>query len=148
MMARQGAHHCPFPHDIANNRPRLGVSLLRPSPNPRPLLDLLGLNDQELQEQMAKSHSYAFNMGHGHIIAFQKYKEAAKALMERNLPEVLFDKQTKVVFLPECHLPKMPRLVDFRRYVAKKKSFTDSALKFLGIKKGHRGHFQCYRRLG
>ena len=75
-------------------------------------------------------------MGHGQIIAFLNYKEAAKALMARNLPEVLFDKQTKVVFLPECHLPKMPRLVDFGRYVAKKKSLTDAALKFLGIRKG------------
>ena len=64
-MAQQRAH-CPFPHDIVS-RLRLGVSLLRPSPNPRSLLDLLGLNDQELQEQMAKSHSYAFNMGHGQI---------------------------------------------------------------------------------
>ena len=66
-MAQQRAH-CPFPHDIVS-RLRLGVSLLRPSPNPRSLLDLLGLNDQELQEQMAKSHSYAFNMGHGQITA-------------------------------------------------------------------------------
>ena len=105
MMARQVAPHCPLPHDIANNRPKLGAYLLRPSPNPRPLLDLLGLKDQELQEKMAKSHAYAFNMGHGQIIAFLNYKEAAKALMKRNMPEVLFDKQTKVVFLPQAHLP-------------------------------------------
>ena len=52
---------CPFPHDSIDGSPNLRVSLLIPSPAPRPLLDLLGVNDQELQEQMAKSHPYAFN---------------------------------------------------------------------------------------
>ena len=69
---------------------------------------------------MAKGHPYAFNMGSGNIIPYQNYH--VKMLMERNMPEVLLHKQIKVVFLPECHLPKMPRLVDFGRYVAKKKS--------------------------
>ena len=64
-MVQQRAKHCPFPHDIDSGRPRLRVSLLVPSPNPRPLLDLLGDTDQELQEKMAKGHPYAFNMGSG-----------------------------------------------------------------------------------
>ena len=63
-MARQGSH-CALPHKIATNRPRLRVSLLTLSPTPQPLLDLLGVDDQELQDQMAKGHPYAFNMGSG-----------------------------------------------------------------------------------
>ena len=128
--------NCALPHERVSGKPNLRVSFLSPSTTPRPLLDLLGVTDQELQEQMAKGHPYSFNMGRGNIIPYQKYHKAVKMLMERNMPEVLLHKQIKVVFLPECHLPKMPRLVDFKRYVAKKKSFTDSALKFLGIRKG------------
>ena len=56
---------------------------------------------------MAKGHPYAFNMGHGK--SFQDYKEAANALMERNMSAVLHNKQTGVVFIPESHLPKVPR---------------------------------------
>ena len=48
---------------------------------------------------MAKGHGYGFNMGHGKIIPFKDYKEAAEALMERNFPEILHDRQTKVVFI-------------------------------------------------
>ena len=59
-MAQQGVQHCPMPHDIATKPPRLGVSLFTLSPNPRPLLDLLGGNDQKLQEQMAEGHPYVF----------------------------------------------------------------------------------------
>ena len=124
-MAPQGSH-CPLPHEIATNRPKLGVSLLKPSPNPRPLIDLLGVNDQELQEQMAKGHPYVFNMGSGKTIAYQNYQEAAKALMERNMPEVLHDRQTKVVFMPESHLPKMPRMVDINRFEARKKMIREN----------------------
>ena len=97
-MAQQRAKHCPFPHDIASGRPRLGVSLLLPSPNPRPILDLLGSTDQELQEHMAKGHPYEFNMGHGKV--FKDYKQTANALMERNMSAVLHNKQTGVFFIP------------------------------------------------
>ena len=72
-MAQQRAKHCPFPHDVASGRPRLGVSLLLPSPNPRSILDLLGSTDQELQDHMAKGHPYEFNMGHGK--SFKDYNE-------------------------------------------------------------------------
>ena len=112
-MARQ-AQHCPIPHDVANNRPRLGVSLLSPSPNPRPILDLLGVSDQALQEQMAKGHPYIFNMGGGKF--FKNYRETVNALMERNMPDILHDKQTEIFFLPEAHMPKMARIVDIKRF--------------------------------
>ena len=120
-MAQQRARHCPFPHDIASGRPRLGVSLLVPSANPRPLLGLLGDTDQELQERMAKGHPYAFNMGNGNNISYQNYQEVTKALMERNLPDVWHNRQTEVVFMPEAHMPKMPRVVDMNRFEARKK---------------------------
>ena len=95
----------------------IGVHLLTRPPNPRPLLDLLGLSDEQLQEQMSKDHPYGFNMGHNRNIPFNKYEEAAEALMERNLPQILEDKQTEVVFMPETHLPTEPRIVDMQRYV-------------------------------
>ena len=75
------ARHCKWP--------KLEVSLLSPSPSPRPLLDLLGFTDQELQEQMAKGHPYEFIMGHGKTISFRDFKEARIALMERNMSHVL-----------------------------------------------------------
>ena len=85
---------------------------------------------------MAKGHPYAFNMGHGIIIPFKDYKEAAAALMERNMPEVLTGHQTKAVFVPETHLPKMPRVTDLEQFEERKKRFTDGALAFLGMKPG------------
>ena len=99
MTTQQRAHSCPFPHDIATKRPQLGVSLLAPSPNLRPLLHLLGATDQELQKEMARGHPYQFNLGHGR--SFKDYKEAANALMERNMPDVVNDRQTTVVFIPD-----------------------------------------------
>ena len=132
-MARQGSH-CPLPHEVANNRTELGVSLLKPSPNPRPLLNLLGVTNQELQEQMAKGHPYEFNMGGGKV--FKDYKEGVKALMERNMPDILHNKQTEVVFLPETHLPKMARVVDLHAYETNKQSLSDQELTSLGMKRG------------
>ena len=79
----------------------IGIHFLTPTPSPPPLPRLLGFNgDMQLQEQMAKGHGYGFNMGHGKIIPFKDYKEAAEALMERNFPEILHDRQTEVVFIP------------------------------------------------
>ena len=121
-MARQAS--CCLPHFGLNGPPILGISPLSPSPTPRPLLQLLGCDDLGLQEQMAKGHAYAFqygqryafNMGSGKIITLPNYKVAMKALMERNMPEVLDDKQTQVVFVPDTHLPSNPRIVDFEEY--------------------------------
>ena len=62
---------------------------------------------------MARGHPYQFNLGHGR--SFKDYKEAANALMERNMPDVLNDRQTTVVFIPDTHLPKEPRVVDVAR---------------------------------
>ena len=99
----------------------IGVHLLTPPNNPRPLLELLGLSDEQLREQMSKDHPYGFHMGHNRNFPFNKYEEAAEALMKRNLPEILEDKQTEVVFMPETHLPVEPRIVDMQRYSKIKK---------------------------
>ena len=37
------------------------------------------------------------------------------------MPDVLHDKQTKVIFLPETHLPKKPRVVDLKRFLERRK---------------------------
>ena len=106
----------------------LGLSVLTPLPNPRPLPELLPLkNDHKLHEEMAKSHLYAFNMGATRVIPLQDYKDAGEALMERNMPEVLHDKQTEVVFLPDTHLPKEPRVVDIQRFESRKKKLDEMA---------------------
>ena len=99
----------------------IGVHLLTPASNPRPLLDLLGLTDEQLQEVMAKDHPYGFIMGHNRNIPFSNYKEATEALMERNLPQILRDRQTEAVFMPETHLPIAPRIVDMQKYERRKK---------------------------
>ena len=84
----------------------LGVSALTPSPNPRPLPELLPLKKGEkLHEHMAKDHPYAFNFGASKVIPLEDYKEAGKTMMERNMPEVLHDVQAEVVYMPDSHLP-------------------------------------------
>ena len=100
--------------------PPFGISHLSPSSSsltsssssPHPMLQLLGLSDQEMQEQMAKGHSYAFNMGNNNIIPFPDFQEAAKVLMERNMPDILHNSQTETVFMPETYLPNIPRVVE------------------------------------
>merc|ERR1712012_1212822 len=105
----------------------IGVHLLTPPSTPQPLLDLLGLTDEQLQEVMAKDHPYGFIMGHNKNIPFSNYKEAAKALMERTLPQILEDRQTEPVFMPETHLPTVPRVVDMQEYEECKKHLDAAA---------------------
>ena len=120
----------------------IGLNILTPTSSPRPLPDLLGFgNDQQLQEHMAKEHSYEFNLGHGKL--FKDYKEAAKALMERNMPEVLDGTQTEAIFLPETHLPRMPRILDVEAYRQQKKNFTAEQLEFLEIPEGNEDIDNC-----
>merc|ERR1719410_299072 len=76
---------------------------------------------------MAKDHPYGFLMGHNKKIPFSNYKEAAKALMERNLPQIVEDRQTEAVFMPETHLPTVPRVVDMQKYEEKKKDLDVAA---------------------
>ena len=60
-------------------------------------------------------------MGNNNIIPFQDFQEAAKILMERNMPDVLYNKQTGAIFMPETHLPIAPRIVDMQKYEKRKK---------------------------
>ena len=85
-------------------------------------------------------------MGHGKIIHFKDYKEAAEALMVRNYPDILNDKQTTVVFIPETHLPKMPHIVDLQKFQARKAMFADEVLAASGLKKKWRGYRSCHWR--
>ena len=85
---------------------------------------------------MAKGHPYMFNMGSGKTISYQNYQEAVRFLMERNFPELLHNRQTKVVLIPETHLPKVPRAVDFWAYGAKKRKLSDNDLAAIGMAKG------------
>ena len=114
----------------------IGVSILTPSSAPLPLPDLLGLTDVKLLEEMAKGHSYGFNMGHGKIIPFEDYTKAADALMERNFPDILHDRQTEAIFIPETHLPKLPHIVDVQEYEKRKADASNQMLSQSGLKKG------------
>ena len=119
---------CCFPHDPISGAPLLGVSVLTPHPNPRPMTELLPLRKgQKLHEDIAQAHPYAFNMGSSRVIPLQDYKEAAEILMARNMPEVLLDQQDKVVFIPDAHLPKEPRVVDMAKFESRKRKFDKMA---------------------
>ena len=120
----------------------LSVSVLTPCLDPRPLSELLpfGKGDR-LQDEIVKAHPYAFNMGSSRII--HDYKEAAEVLMERNMPEVLHNRQTEVVFIPECHLPKEPRVIDLTEFESRKRKWDEmadlegsSVLEQMGLKPG------------
>ena len=53
------------------------------------------------------------------------------------MPEVLNNTQTKAVFMPDAHLPTMPRHVDtVERYQATKRKWGNSNLSFLGMQQG------------
>ena len=115
-------------HSHSKGLPPFRVSLLssasvshQPSPSSSslpPILQLIGLSDQELQEKMVKDHSYAFNMGNNNIISFQDIQLVLETLMERTMFEVLHNRQTEAVFMPETYLPNMARVVDEQRYQA------------------------------
>ena len=129
-MAQQSAPNCCLRHDPATGASLLGVSVLTPSPNPQPLPELLPLKKgQQLHEHMA-------NMGGTRVIPLKDYKEAGKGLMERNMPDVLHNRQTEVVFLPEANMPRMPRVVDLEKYETKKGGLDEKELAFLGMKRG------------
>ena len=127
-MAKEPTNCCP----VAG----IGLNFLTPTSPSRPLLDLLGLTDLQLQEYLAEGHPYGFILGHGRNTAFKDYKEAAKFLMERNIPDIAQDRQTKAIFIPETHLPKMPRIVDLPNYESLKHISTDEKLALSGLKRG------------
>ena len=92
---------------------------------------------------MTKAHPYAFNMGGTRVIPLEDYKEAGEGLMERNMPDVLHDKQTEVAFVPPAHLPEEPRVVDIPRFESRKRKLDEMAqvegpavLEQLGMKPG------------
>ena len=75
-------------------------------------------------------------MGNNNNIRVQDFQEAAKVLMERNMPNVLHNTQTEAVFMPETHLPKIPRVVDKDLYAQRKANLSQSDLHFLDMKSG------------
>ena len=91
-----------------------------------------------IKVQSGHNVDYAYKMGNNHTLHFNDYKEAAKALMKRNFPDVLDNKQTEVIFIPETHLPTAPRVVDFQAYETKKTNLPDEELAFLKMKRDTR----------
>ena len=67
---------------------------------------------------MAKANPYEFYMGGGKV--FKDYMEAANALMERNIPDILHDAQTDVLFMPDTNMSLMSGIVDINRFEAGK----------------------------
>ena len=57
-------------------------------------------------------------------------------MMKRNMPKVLNNTQTEAEFMPEAHLPDMPRIVDEQEYSAKKMRLDKSDLELLEMKSG------------
>ena len=85
---------------------------------------------------MVKSHSYAFNMGNNNVIPLHDIQEVQEVLMERDMPEVLHNRQMEAVIFPETHLPNMPRVIDEQQYKARKEQLGAAQLQFLGMKQG------------
>ena len=136
----QSSPKCCLDHDPVTGASRLGPSLLTPSPNPRPLPDLLPFKKgKKLHNEMAEAHPYAFDLGGSNVLPPQDYKEAGKVLMERNLPEVLYNRQTEAVYIPPAHLPERPIVVDIPRFESIKKKLDgmgSAVLEPLGMKPG------------
>ena len=119
---RHSPRRCSLPHDPLTGLPKLRISYLMPSLNPQTLPKLLGLkNDIELLDQMGAAHPYAFNMGGSNIFPLHDFERAGKHLMMRNMPDVLLNRQTGPVFVPETYLPTMPRVIDLERFETRKK---------------------------
>ena len=76
------------------------------------------------------------HMGSGNIIPFADYRKAIEALMERNYPDILHDRQQGAVFLPETHLPKRPAVIHMAKYEAQKLKLDAHSLAFLGMEPG------------
>ena len=75
-------------------------------------------------------------MGHGKTIPLNDYKEVGEILMEREMPDILHDRQTKALFIPDSTLPRMPHIVDLEEFEKKKKNLTDAELDFFEMKRG------------
>ena len=82
-------------------------------------------------------------MGGTKVVPLEDYKEAGEGLMERNLPEILHNRQTEVAFVPEASLPEEPRVVDISRFESRKGILDEMAqvegtavLEQLGMKGG------------
>merc|ERR1719471_417653 len=105
------AQTCLFPHQ-ANDMSSLGFSNFSRSLNSKPLL-------APFESQRPRTAGPTGKRPSGKVL--ETYEEAVNALMERNMPDVLHDKQTKVIFLPETHLPKKPRVVDPKRFLERRK---------------------------
>ena len=114
------AQTCLFPHQ-ANDMSSLGFSNFSRSLNPKPLLAPFESQRPRTAGPTSKRPSICIQIQHGLGKVLESYKEAVNALMERNIPDVLHDKQTKVIFLPETHLPKKPRVVDLKRFLERRK---------------------------
>ena len=94
----------------------------------------MGLDDQDLLENMNKGHQHIFNMGGGKL--YNNYRDAEEELLERNMPEIYNDQQKNAVFIPETYLPKVPRAVDENKYDKKKEKLNTNEKKYLEVKAG------------
>ena len=61
-------------------------------------------------------------------LPFRTTKRQEKFLMERDMPEVLHNRQTVVVFLPEADLPTRSRVVDMPRFESRKRMIDEMAV--------------------
>ena len=127
---QQSSPKCCLDHDPVTGAPLLRPSLLTPSPNPRPLPDLLPFKKgKKLHEDMAEAHPYAFDMVGTNVLPPQDYKEACQVLMERNMPDVLHNRQMEAVYIPPTPLPTRPIVVDLPRFESRKRKWDEIAQK-------------------
>ena len=123
---------CCFPHRPQTGQSTiLGLHPLLPGIFPSTVLQLVGLTDRGLQDKMSQWHPYVLQLGGGNYCS--DYQQAAEHLILRNLPEVAQDQQQKPVYVPEIHLPNVPRAVDVARFKMVKAGLIPVARQFLGV---------------
>ena len=128
----RGVPRCCFPHCPQTGQSAiLGLHRLLPSVSPSTVLQLLGLTDRGLQDKMSQWHPYVLQLGGGNYLSDSR--QAAEHLLLRNLPEVAKDQQKKPVYVPESHLPNVPRAVDVARFEMVKAGLIPVDRQFLGV---------------
>ena len=76
-------------------------------------------------KEAPEARTCEFLLGGGEVC--KDSKQAAAAMMKKNLPDIVENKQREVVFLPAAHLPKKARMVDIKRYEARKQRLQENA---------------------
>ena len=93
-----------FPSSLPLLFPTLPPPLPHHPRHPPPCSSCLAFLTRSCRSRWSRAfNKNAYNMGNSSIIPFQDFKEAVEALMERNMPDVLQNRQTEVASVSQCN---------------------------------------------